>query len=101
ETAGQDEVRRDARTFGADRAFGDLHNDFTARRIEPRDVFLRDLRPVAPTAFAFDDFHPAVELVRHDVPVMQEGIFFEADVHERGLETVFEVADLALEDAAH
>jgi hypothetical protein len=31
---------------------------------------------------------------------MQERIFLEADVHERGLEAVFEVAHLALEDAA-
>jgi hypothetical protein len=31
---------------------------------------------------------------------MQERIFLEADVHERGLEAVFEVADFALENAA-
>ena len=32
---------------------------------------------------------------------MQKGVFLEADVHERGLQAVFEVADLAFEDAAH
>ena len=31
---------------------------------------------------------------------MQKRVFLEADVHERGLESVFEVAHLALEDAA-
>jgi hypothetical protein len=31
---------------------------------------------------------------------MQEGIFLEADVHERGLEAVLQIADLALENAA-
>ena len=31
---------------------------------------------------------------------MQEGVFLEPDVHERGLEAVFEVAHLALENAA-
>ena len=54
----------------------------------------------AAPAFAFDDFHAGVELVGHDVPIMQKRIFLEADVHERGLEAVFEVADLALENAA-
>ena len=33
-TARQHEVRRDARAFGADRAFGDLHDDFAAGRIK-------------------------------------------------------------------
>ncbi len=31
---------------------------------------------------------------------MQKRIFLEADVHERGFQAVFEVADLALENAA-
>ena len=55
---------------------------------------------VAAAAFALDDFHAAVEAVRHDVPVMQEGVLLEADVHERGFQAVFEVAHLAFEDAA-
>ena len=32
---------------------------------------------------------------------MQEGIFLEADIDEGGLQTIFQVADLALENAAH
>ncbi len=70
--------------------------------IEPRNVLLRDLGPLRPAAlgFALDDFHAGVELVGHDVPVMQKRVFLEANVHERGLEPVFEVAHLALEDAA-
>ena len=31
---------------------------------------------------------------------MQEGVLLETDVHERGLEAVFQIADLAFEDAA-
>ena len=98
ETAGQHEVGRDARAFGADGAFRDLHDDVRAGRIQARNVLLRDLGPLraAALAFALDDFHAGVELVRHDVPVMQEGVFLEADVHERGLQAVFEVADLPL-----
>ena len=49
-TSGQHEVRRDARAFGADRAFGHLHDDFAAGRIKARNVLLRDARFVA--AFA-------------------------------------------------
>ncbi len=55
---------------------------------------------VAPPAFALDDFHAAVEVARHDVPVMQKGVLLEADVHEGGFEAVFEIAHLAFEDAA-
>src|SRR5665213_2293670 len=97
---GQNEIRRDARTFGADRAFGDLHDDFAAGRIKARNVLLRDFWPVAAAAFALDDFDAAVELVWHDVPIMQKRIFLEADVHERGFQAVFEVADFSLENAA-
>jgi hypothetical protein len=49
---------------------------------------------------AIHDFHAAVELVGHDVPVVEEGVFLEADVHEGGFQAVFKVAHLALEDAA-
>ena len=55
---------------------------------------------IAPPAAAIDDFDAAVEVARHDVPVVEEGVLLEADVHEGGLEAVFEVADLAFEDAA-
>ncbi len=50
---------------------------------------------------AFDEFDAAVEACRDDVPVVEEGVLLEADVDEGRLEAVFEVADLALEDAAH
>ncbi len=76
-------------------------DDFAAGRIQARDVFLRDFGPCrAARAFAFDDFHAAVEAAGDDVPVMQKGVFLEADVHERGFQAVFEVADVAFEDAA-
>src|ERR1017187_6266823 len=101
ETSRQHDVGRDARTFRADGAFRNLHDDVRAGRVETRNVLLRDLRTVAALgAFTLDDFHAGVELVRHDVPIMQERIFLEADVHERGFESVFEVAHAALENAA-
>ncbi len=99
-TARQHEVGRDARAFGADGPFGHLHDDVAARRIKARDVLLRDARLVALSGFAFDEFHAAVEVAGHDVPVMQEGVFLEADVHKRGLQAVLEIAHLALENAA-
>ena len=43
---------------------------------------------------------PLSKLLGNDVPVMEEGVFLEADVHERGLEAVFEIAHPAFEDAA-
>jgi hypothetical protein len=100
-TARQDDVGRDARAFGADRAFGHLNDDIASGRVEPRDVALGDARPIAAafSAFAFDDFNSAVEGGRNDVPVVEEGILFEADVDEGGFESVFEVADFAFEDA--
>ena len=52
-------------------------------------------------AFALDNFDAGVELVRHDVPVMQKRVLFKPDVHEGGFEAVFEVADAALKDTAH
>jgi hypothetical protein len=56
--------------------------------------------PIAAAAFALDDFNAAVETARDDVPVMEEGIFLEADVDESGFEAVLEIADFAFENAA-
>ena len=56
--------------------------------------------PVAPPAAAINDFHPAVETVRDDVPVVEKRVLLEADIHEGGFEAVFEIAHLAFEDAA-
>jgi hypothetical protein len=87
--------------FGADGAFGDLHDDFAAGRIEARDVLLRDAGAVAPLGFAaFDHFDAAVKTGRDNVPIVQEGVFLKANIDKGGLEAVFEVADFAFEDAA-
>lgn len=99
--AGQREVRGDARAFGADGAFGDLDNNFATGRVEARDVLLRDARALAAFGvLAFDDFDAAVEAAGDDVPVVEEGVFLEADIDEGGLEAVLEVFDFAFEDAA-
>ena len=99
-TPGQSQVGRHARAFGADGTFGHLHNDVAARRIKTRNVALRDAGLVAFAAFALDDFDAAVEVAGDDVPVVQEGVFLKADVHESGLQTVLEVFHLAFENAA-
>ena len=49
---------------------------------------------------AFDQFHAAVETARDDIPIMQERVFLEADIHEGRLQAVLQIADLAFEDAA-
>ena len=70
-------------------------------RIKAGNVLLRDLAAChGGVLFAFDDFHAAVEVAGHDVPIMQKGVLLEADVHERGLQAVFQVADFAFENAA-
>lgn len=101
EAAWEDEIRRDARAFGADRAFGDLNDDFAASGVKAGNVLLGDLGLVAVFAVvALDDFDAAIEGAWNDVPVVEEGVFVEADVNEHRLETVFEIADAALVDAA-
>src|SRR6266481_355882 len=99
-TAGQDDVRCDTGAFGADGTFGHLHDDVRAGRIKARNVFLRRLGAITPAAFAFDNFNPAVEAARDDIPIMQKRIFLETDVDESGFEAVFEIAYFALENAA-
>src|SRR4029079_12590666 len=69
-TAGENEVRGDARSFRADRAFGHLDDDVAARRINARDVFLRDFWfvPAAiPPGRPFDNFDAAVEVAGNDI----------------------------------
>ena len=60
-----------------------------------------DLGLIALPAFAFDEFDAAIEVAGNDVPVMEEGIFFEADVDKGGLEAIFEIANFAFENAAN
>src|SRR5581483_10376500 len=91
------DLARDAALVGV----GQQHDDVAARRIETRDVLLRDARLVAFAGFAFDEFDAAVKVAGNDVPVMEERVLLKTDVHEGGLETVLEIADLALEYAAH
>ena len=100
-TAGEHQVGGHARAFGADRALGHLHDEVAAGRVEAGHVLLSDLGLVAlAAAVALDDFNAVVHAARHDVPVMEECILLESDVHERGFQAVFEIADPAFEDAA-
>ena len=99
-TTGQHEIRRDARAFCADGTFGDLDDDLRAGRVEARNILLRDLGAITTFGGAIHDFHAAVELVGHDIPVVEEGVLLETDVHERRFQSIFEITHLAFEDAA-
>lgn len=70
-------------------------------RVEAWDVVLADflLRLLRLGFRRFDEIDALVERLRDDVPVVQERVFLEADVDERGFQAGFEVFDLALEDA--
>ena len=98
--AGDADVGGNAGPFGADGAFDDLDDDLGASRVESRDVVLRD-----PLLFrlvlsgGFNEVNALVERLGNDVPVVQERIFFEADVDERGFQAGLQIFDLALEDA--
>ena len=101
EAAGQHQIGRHARPFGANGAFGDLHDNLAAGRIKARDVLLRNAGTLAPFGLApLDHFDAAVKTGGNDVPVVEKGVFLEADIHKGRLEAVLQVAHLALEDAA-
>ncbi|NUN70652.1 MAG: hypothetical protein HUU02_13195, partial [Bacteroidetes bacterium] len=52
-------------------------------------------------AWFADNLHTAVELVRHDIPVMKKGVLLKANVHKCRFEAILQVANLAFEDTAH
>jgi len=99
-TARQDQVGRDAGALGADGAFGHLGDDFAARRVEAGDVFLGNFGFVAPAGAAVHDLDAAVKVARDNIPVVQKRVLLEPDVHKGRFEAVFQIADLAFEDAA-
>src|SRR5271154_2771271 len=78
---GEDDVGGNARALRADGAFGDLHDNLAAGRIDAGDVFLGDFWFVAPAVAAggaLDDFDATVKAAGDDVPVMEERILLEA-----------------------
>src|ERR1017187_5037480 len=99
--AGDADVGGDPRALGADGAFDDLHDDFGARRIQLRDVLLRNLRLLrgALCFRCFEQVDALVELLGNDVPVMEEGVLLETDVDESRFQARLKVADLPLEHA--
>ena len=105
ETAGEGDVGGDARPLVADRALGDLHEDFRTHRVEVRDVLGSDHlllgTPTAGLSATADLLHALhIERFRDGVPEVQEGILLQTDVHEHGLEALLDVLDAALVDAA-
>ena len=97
---GETEIGGDARSLCSNRAFGDLHDDFRADRIDARNVFGGDpfARPFVGRPIDF--FDAAVERGGNSIPEMEEGVFFEADVHEHRLQPNLDVLDFALVNAA-
>ena len=77
-----------------------MHEHFAADWINARDVLRCDaLLLLALAAIHFLD--AGIECCGKCVPEMEEGVFFVANVHEHGLETVFNVANAAFENAAY
>src|SRR5205807_8432674 len=97
---GETEIGGDARSLCSNRALGDLHDDFRADRIDARNVFGGDpfARPFVGRPIDF--FDATVERGGNGIPEMEEGVFFEADVHEHRLQPNLDVLDFALVNAA-
>ncbi len=98
--SGHADVRRDARAFGADGAFADLHHDIRAGGIDGGDILGGDGFGELLLVVAAHFLDAAVEGGRDGVPEMKEGVFLEADVDEHGLEALLDVFHAAFEDRA-
>src|SRR5207244_8185882 len=77
------EIRSDARTLGADWAFGDLHDYIRADRVDAGYVFYRDpfSRPLVRASVNF--FDAAVERGGNSVPVKKERILFDVYLNNK------------------
>src|SRR4029077_1961533 len=98
-TTGEAQVGGNARTLCSNRAFGNLHDDFRADRINAWNIF----RSYAFALFLrgpVDFFNPAIERGRKRIPEMQERVFIKADVDEHRLQTHLDVLDPAFVNAA-
>ena len=95
--AGEGEVRGDAGALGADGALGDLDNDVAAGGEALLNLFVGDAAAagLAPTLLFIEE----AALIGKHVPVVKEGVLFETDIDEGGLEVVLQILDAALEDA--
>ena len=96
------DVCGDAGALVADRALLDLDEDIGADRVDIWHVLVGDARGLlfGGAAVASHGLDAAVEGGGNGIPELEEGIFFESDVHEHRLDARFDVAHLALEDAA-
>ena len=94
------DIGGDARAFVGDGALGHLHEHFGADWVNLRDVCRGDFLGLFLAPPAFDFLNTAVQRCRDGIPEMQEGVFFEADVHEHRLEAMLDVLDAAFENAA-
>ena len=79
-----------------------MNHDLAANRIDGGNVLGREFFLGWGTASgALHGLDPAVESRRNGIPEVQEGILFKANVHKHGLQPVFNVADLPLENSSH
>ena len=100
--AGNAEGGRNARPLGANRPLGDLDDNFGARGKPLGNLLVGVALPARDALGGVGVLVVEARLiVREHVPIVQKCVLLESDVHERGLEVVFEVLDAALVDGAH
>ena len=99
--AGHRDIGSNAGALGSDRSLGDLHHHLAADRVDGGDVLGRDfLFGGGIASRALNRLDTAVQGGGNRIPEMKEGIFLKPDVDEHRLETMLDIADLPLEDAA-
>ena len=104
--AGDGERGGDAGALGGDGALGDLDGDDGAGREAGGDLLVGEALGAGLAVAARGGGGALVLVVEArlvvgvHVPVVEEGVLAETDVHEGGLEVVFEVLDAALVDGA-
>src|SRR5262249_45452362 len=99
-TARKTEIGSHPRPLCTDRAFGYLHNDIGADRVNTRYIFYGDSFSGTLVSPAIDFFNPAVKRGRNRIPKMQKRVFLEADVDKHRLQSHLDVSDFSLVDAA-
>ena len=99
--ASQRDVGGHTRALGADRPLGDLNHDLRTHRVNAGDVLGCDFFGLIflLSALALNLLQTGVESGGNGVPKVQEGVLFQSDVHEHGLEALLDVFDTSLEDA--
>ena len=96
------DVRRDARALIADRTFFDLNEDVRPYGVDIRHIFMGDAWGFFLRVFTspINGFDATVECCWDGIPELKERIFLESDINEHRLDARFDIANLALVNAA-